>query len=280
MTSTIRHLRDCLRPIISGDVEYHVRRRAYRFLPVSESGYEKKRVVHACVWKTASQWVRLVLSDPRIYCRTGHFPFVSAQVQRSTSALANYRATPNSFLLAAYGSVEDIERLMGAESYIAFFVVRDPRLMLVSWYYSTRFTHLPTIGVNAHRTAMAGMDESEAFEYCANAFIEEFGPILDSWAKVTDTHRIVHFEDLTGSNKTKVWSELLGNLGFNIPSGTLSKVLSTYSMEKLAKGGHNGAQSDKYASRGKRDWPDFLSIGQNERIRGRLQGWVHSFSYE
>ncbi|MCR8724581.1 hypothetical protein [Frigidibacter sp. ROC022] len=278
MTSTIRRLRDILRPHVSLQSEYAIRRFAFRWLPTHGQLSAPKRIVHACAWKTASQWVRLIISDPRIYRHTGCLPFLFSQIRADDGAAAVYRKADRSVVLAAYGTAEEIDAL--AEHPLEpFFVVRDPRSMLVSWYHSTRFTHPASPGVCRHRAAMAGMGDAEAFLYCADAFAAEFGPILDSWARRADRVRIVRFEALTGPCGDRVWQDLFTGLGLTVPQPVLNAVLSTYALEKLVPSTARDAAGDKYASRGKRSWPDFLPGDADERLRRRLRGWARSFGY-
>lgn len=280
MTSALRHARDILRPLVSFEMEYRLRRGAFRLLPTRGVAPGPQHVVHACAWKTASQWVRLILSDPRIYRHSGCLPFPYATVRARPAEARTYRRAKRSVLLAAYESAETIEALSGNKALNSFFVIRDPRMTLVSWYYSTRFTHRPTAGVLAHRAAMEGMTDSAAFSYCASAFAAEFGPILDSWAARAGTARIVQFEALTGPEGATVWADLLAGLGFTVPTATLESVLDTYSISNLAPAAGKGEKDDKYAARGRREWPDFLTPEDNRRIGELLTGWVSTFGYE
>lgn len=277
--SLLRMTRDILRPLVSADLEYRLRRSSYRLIPVAEPSKAPLKIVHACVWKTASQWVRLVLSDPRIYRATGCVPYVSAHLRHDPGSLRRFQTQNRAILLAAYETPAKVFEVCGGTAPKVFFVVRDPRAMLVSWYDSTRFTHRPTEGVMLHRRAMEGMSDSAAFLYCAERFVDEFGPILDSWLEVRDTVRIIRFEDLTGKAGHQVWQDLFTFLGLNVSSDLQKAVLSTYSVETLAGRTSADTKTDKYAARGKRKWPEGLDESTISSAEDMLHRWRIEFGY-
>lgn len=276
---SLRRVRDTLRPYISNEAEYRLRRGLYRCLPVVRHPKEANKIVHACVWKSGSQWVRLILSDPRIYRHTGCIPYVAAHMRCNSAMISDFQTEQRALLLAAYDPPERISEICGSDTAEIFFVVRDPRALLISWYDSTRFTHVPTDGVLLHRNAMRGMSDTEAFLYCADRFVEEFSPLFDGWLGALDGSRIIRFEDLTGGNGVTHWHDLLSSLGLQVPVGTLENVLATYSVEKLAKPVTKG-KVDKYAARGRRSWPSHLDRSDIKLVEKKLAKWISGFGYE
>ncbi|MCC5959456.1 MAG: hypothetical protein JJU08_08955 [Rhodobacteraceae bacterium] len=248
-------------------------------MPLVDGSKERITIVHACTWKTGSQWVRLILSDPRIYRATGCMPYVAAHLHCDSSMISNFQAEQRVFLLAAYDEPQRISEICGSDAVEVFFVIRDPRALLISWYDSTRFTHVPTEGVLLHRDAMRGMTDTEAFFYCADRFVEEFSPLFNGWLAALDGNKIVHFEELTGSDGVALWHKLLVSLGLQIPKETLENVLATYSVAKLAKPVAKG-EVDKYAARGRRSWPSHLSPADIEHVEQKLEKWILGFGYE
>lgn len=275
---SLRNLRDTLRPYISNEAEYRLRRGVYRLVPVARRREKSAKIVHACVWKSGSQWVRLILSDPRIYRHTGYIPYVAAHLHRVPMMVKSFQAERRAFLLAAYDVPKNVFEICGSDTPEVFFVVRDPRALLISWYDSTRFTHVPTDGVLIHRNAMSSMSDTAAFLYCADRFVEEFSPIFDGWLGALDGNRIIRFEQLTGGNGLTHWHDLLSSLGLQVPIGTLEKVLATYSVEKLAKPVTKG-EVDKYAARGRRSWPNHLDRSDIELVEKKLAKWISGFGY-
>nr|WP_246212961.1 sulfotransferase domain-containing protein [Marivivens donghaensis] len=265
--------------MVTFEREYQIRRAVCRITPTSYEPDSPPHLIHCCAWKTGSQWIRLVLSDPRIYRYTGLQPYPYATVRDDQECAKKYKRSKRTILLASYDSYETAKSLAGKPNVKSFFVIRDPRTMLVSWYYSTRFTHRPTTGVDEHRYAMQNMSDRDAFIYCSDAFIKEFAPILDSWAQHANNLPIVHFEDLTGVNSSLIWTNLFAELGYAVPQETIQKVLKTYSIENLAPNPHARNVDDKYAAKGKREWPTFLSGSDTSSIYQQLETWIQAFGY-
>lgn len=108
----LRRVRDTLRPILSASNEYRVRRALYRTLPVMHSSAHA-RLLHASVWKAGSQYVRLVLSDPRVFRAGGALPFVWRHVVDQPEVHRALLASDKCVLTAAYDNEERLAELMG-----------------------------------------------------------------------------------------------------------------------------------------------------------------------
>ena len=269
----LRRARDLLRPVIDGPLEYRIRRGVGRVLPVVDrSG--PPHLFHACAWKTGSQWVRLILSDPRILRHSGHAPFIWAHLRDDAAARASYQATPRTLVLTGYGPPEAVLGLRpGTQKGMrGIFVMRDPRALLASWITSTRYTHRPNAGVLAHRRAMEGMREAEAQAYATNAFLAEFSPVLEGWRTTGAETLRVRFEDLTGPRGPTVWRKVLDHLGMQVPAPVLHSVLRFYRIEALAPPGRPKAEADKYALRGER----LVGAGTKD---ARVAGWMRAYGY-
>lgn len=275
----LRLARDMLRPVIDGPLEYRVRRGLGRVIPVADAS-GPPHLFHACAWKTGSQWVRLILSDPRILRHGGHAPFIWAHLRDLPGHLQTYRATPRTLLLTGYGPPETLLGLRDAPLR-GVFVIRDPRALLASWITSTRYTHRPNPGVIAHRAAMAGMAEGDALAYATRAFLDEFAPVLDGWQTAGPDTLTVRFEDLTGPGGEAVWRGVLDHLGLAVPLPVLRAVLRTYRIDALAPGRPamqaRGVRADKYAARGTRDWAALMQGGLPGLAP--VRDWVRAYGY-
>ncbi len=272
----LRVARDLLRPMIDGPVEYRMRRALGRVLPChARTG--PNHLFHACVWKTASQWVRLILSDPRLLSYGGHAPFVWAHVRDHPGHRAAYQTAARSILLAGYAPRAQLCRDHGDAR--GFFVMRDPRCLLASWHMSTRHTHRPNAQVLQHRAVLRDMSDAEAEYYAAQAFVDEFGPVLNSWVDAPASVLMVRFEDLTGIGGVSVWHRVLTHCGLDVPDPVLRAVLRTYRIGALAPRGPIHVTADKYAARGKRDHRLFERLPPDCPTRHQIALWSQQFGY-
>lgn len=250
-------IRNTLRPHLDLRAEYAIRRGIYRSMPVAHRS-SHARVVHACLWKTASQWVRLILSDPRIYCAGGHLPFVTSDVRDNADRRKALMKAPRSALLACYEPYPSAKQMVAGAPLRATLVVRDPRELLVSWYISTRYSHDPTENVMRRRAEMSGMDDIDGMIYAASEFAKEFPPIVNSWLNSPqDDLKVVRFEDLTGSEGLAAWSDIMNFYDIKLPESTLAQVLQTYAIETLKKTKSQSGDMAKYDNAGRRRVRDF-----------------------
>ena len=266
----LRIARDVLRPFIDGPREYRLRRYANRIVPpVHLSG--APHLFHACAWKTGSQWVRLILSDPRVLRYCGHAPFIWAHLRDLPNHKYTYLRTQRSLLLTCYARPEDVFALRD-QTMRGIFIIRDPRVLLSSWISSIRFTHRPNAGVLAHRAAMSEMSETKAHEYATHAFVLEFKPLLEAWLRTGPETWVTRFEDLTGKKRFQTWRSIFLHLNVEMPDAVLASVLQTYTIDALSVR-NNDCKADKYALKGQRPMPELKDIPDPIERLARAYGY-------
>lgn len=277
----LANLRNLLRPLVSSRNEYRIRRELYRLLPVRNHA-PAGHAVHACVWKTGTQWIRLILSDPAVYRQSGYSPFVFPQVRGSAKQRQQLLASDRTVLLNTVATHETVTSMLGTTDFRAIFVVRDPRNLLVSWYLSTRYTHESTPGVDRRREAMSGMTDEEGLLWILDDFVKDYPPLINSWLnekKLDSNVKIIQFEDLTGRDNLPVWEELLTHFDIEISRATLEKLLQRYSIDVLKSvKSQNGGQ--KYGGAGKRDWRDYFSKPIAEAFTYKTDNLAGRMGYE
>ncbi|MEL6223180.1 MAG: sulfotransferase, partial [Cyanobacteria bacterium J06627_8] len=103
---------------------------------------------HCCVQKTASQWIRKILSEPEIKDFTGLDLYVEDDSKRKDSGvmLSSHQDViepfpKNVIVSPLYTNFENFRKIPKVDDYRAFFVMRDPRDLVVSWYFSVRYSH-------------------------------------------------------------------------------------------------------------------------------------------
>ena len=129
------------RSLVPIRLEYRIRDELYSLLPVRHrSRYEN--IFDCCVWKTASQWIRVVLSDPAVYqysgLRTLHFT-QSPLIRKGHGREVHFPL--RRIISPVYCSYEAFAALSSAANQRTFFVMRDPRDVMVSQYFSKRYSH-------------------------------------------------------------------------------------------------------------------------------------------
>jgi hypothetical protein len=202
-------------------------------------------VYHCCIHKTGSQWIKAVLSDEMIYRHSGLKPY---SYQRDLPGGVDTRAihartfsspfptgtivTP---LYIGYKNYLDIPK---PGRYCSFFVMRDPRDVVVSWYFSMKHSHAANPGVLRHREALGDRSVRGGLEY-ATDHLASGGSFaaLDSWAGAHAADQavlLVRFEDLIGVCGTETFRRLLAHCDIRVPEADLGDCLARHSFARLS----------------------------------------------
>jgi Sulfotransferase domain len=206
---------------------------------------ELHNVFHCCVHKTGSQWIRKVLADPDVYRATGlrtyaYQPRLSeSQRNRRYPDIRFDRAFPlHRIVSPLYITYEGFAALPKSSPWRAFFVVRDPRDVVVSWYFSTFASH-PTgnnPGMQRTRDHLHALGEAEGLVHSVG-HLADYGlfQALQSWASVRVPQvLVVRYEDLIGSGAERSWTQLLDHCDVAMDPGRRRALLERYSFRSLS----------------------------------------------
>jgi hypothetical protein len=251
----LRQLRR-LRPWIGPEREYAIRRGAYGFLPVRHRSCNDV-VAHACLWKTASQWVRLILSDPRVYMRSGlkplpYYSFIKPWTDPEP-------VIPKQTLVTnLYLDFDIFRSLVEGRRWAAIFVIRDPRDILISWYFSTRYSHIPLPKVMENRARLEKLSERDGILTAIDDF-DEFAGLMTSWMRAAQQDPrilVCRFEDLTGPASLSIWQAILRHYDIAVPESTLRSLLELYRFQNLRSRKYDAEvpEVEKYRSGRPGDW--------------------------
>jgi hypothetical protein len=243
-----------VRAVLGIENEYALRRSLNTVLPAPTPAIGA--LVHACTWKTASQWVRIVLSDPRFYMRTGLTP------HSYKAARPPERIFQNSLLTNAFIDYSVFEQWEKPADTRAFFVVRDPRDLCVSRFFSARYSHPKNNGIVQLREKMEKMSDEEGLIYTMTDRFEPIATRIQSWVKAAETQDIpiIRFEQLTGPDRVDTWSDLTRRLNLDVDKKTISTLLDFYRAEKFRpKTATLASKEVKYRSGKPGEWADHFS---------------------
>jgi hypothetical protein len=205
-------------------------------------------VYHCAVQKTGSQWLMSVLSDVTVYRFSGltyyHYQSRARVNGRPASSvdLARLRLPEGAIvspLLVPHGVFRAMPK---PDAWRAFFVLRDPRELVVSWYFSTLRTHLNDRDGNRPMTdlrqRLARMSQEEGLCHAVRVLADRgrFAALQD-WARAaTADPRILllRFEELAGGQSLDAFRRLFEFCDVRIPEAELGALLSAYSFARLS----------------------------------------------
>ena len=215
-----------------------------------------QNVYHACVQKTGSQWIKAVLSDPDIRAVTGLRPHPQFRYEsgRFMQHFPKYTYVPGLYI--PYGLYGEIKK---PAHYKTFYVIRNPRDIVVSWYYSAKYTHGLMGTVPRHRKKLHQLDESDGFAYCIRELQLKFSFMRTWWNQRDDPHLLfVRFEDLT-SHPHAEYTKIFEHCGIEVGDQLLQSVLQRYTKEEMRKRDMEKRKGGKsHYRKGKKGWRDLF----------------------
>ncbi|MEU4558733.1 sulfotransferase domain-containing protein [Actinoplanes sp. NPDC023936] len=193
---------------------------------------EYVNIYHCAVRKTASQWIKSVFSDPIVYKHSGLLTYDPRFYDWRDPRVC----PPNRIALSLFFSRKRFDEIPKPERYRAFFVMRDPRDMVVSSYFSTRDSHGPMGDVLEVRRVLRELPKKEGMLYLIDDLAKKgrFNA-LRSWvlAPEDEAIRLIRYEDLTGARQTEEIDQLMRHCGIAIPRPELETLLDRYSFSRM-----------------------------------------------
>ncbi|MFI5495855.1 sulfotransferase domain-containing protein [Actinoplanes sp. NPDC051859] len=193
---------------------------------------EYVNIYHCAVRKTASQWIKALFSDPIVYRHSG--------LPTYDPRFYNWRhpqvCPPDRVALSLFFSRKRFDAIPKPERHRAFFVLRDPRDMVVSSYFSTRKSHAPMGDIPKVRRALEELPVKDGMLYLINHLAQKGTfKALRSWANAGESGnvRLFRYEDLTGPGQTEQVDQLMRHCGIVIPPAELSTLLHRYSFSEM-----------------------------------------------
>jgi hypothetical protein len=251
-----------------------------------------ENVYHCCVHKTASQWLRKIFSDARTYryCGLDVYNYEQeleggADSRPLTARTFNEPFPARTIVTPIYIDLPGFQSIPKPEHFRAFFVPRDPRDAVVSWYFSVKLSHKVMNRIGEVREKLHSLSEEDGLCFVID-WISSRGVVaaLRSWqqgAKSDSRLRIFRYEELTDENQFLTWQQLLAHCDIRMPSEVLQAVLADYAFSTLTKGRERGAEDVKsHLRKGVHgDWKNHFTPRVETLFRDVTGGLVEELGY-
>lgn len=214
---------------------------------------EVRNIYHCCVHKTGSQWIRKVFADPAVYRATGLRTYAYGPRLDDGDRSRSYRDIhfdqpfpARRIVSPLYMPYDGFAALTKPEPWRAFFVMRDPRDVVVSWYFSSVSSH-PTNsskGMQRTREHLSNLDEEQGLIDSIHR-LGQYGlfEALGSWAGAGEPGvLVVRYEDLIGDDRDEWWKRLLDHCDVTLSDEDREALLARYSFQVLS--GRRPGQED------------------------------------
>jgi hypothetical protein len=226
-------------------------------------------VFHVTHWKAGSRWVQGViqrLAGDRFVPVKADMSHITREPIRPTGVYSPVYLRRDHFLAAV------------AIPHRRFFVIRDLRDALVSWYFSLTRSHGPNPVINDVRAALQGLDKEPALLHLISERLQPMANIQSSWIGQGET--ILRYEDMLADEQAAF--EIIARLaGLEVHEKTRRAVVAAHSFEKTA--GRPRGQEDPAAHRRKAiagDWRNHFSPAAKSLFKERFGQLLIDTGYE
>ncbi len=250
-------------------------------------------IYHCCVHKTASQWLMQILADARIYHNSGfkHYHLQSAMPsafkgKALTERLLTEPLPQKTIVSPLYFSFDNFFALPKPNFYKAFFVMRDPRDLVISLYFSHKYSHQATENILKHRKLLNGLSLTEGLLFTIEKMNKKSHfAVLRSWIEAPEKDPnvlLLRYEDLIAPNNLGVFKKLFSHCDLQIPESVILALLQDYRFEKLS-GGRNIGEEDHLSHYRKGiagDWKNYFNDTINQKFKEVTGDLVTVLGYE
>jgi hypothetical protein len=212
-------------------------------------------VYHCTVHKSGSQWIRNIMQDWRVYRYSGlrahHYESQlpgGIDTRNLTERSLPDLMPADTVVTPIYSDLDNYLQYPKRDTFRGFFVLRDPRDVVVSWYFSARFSHRPMgPDIPKARKVLADAPLSEGLRYVIDYF-DDFGLFAAqrSWvdgSRLSENERVFKYEDLNGPNGLEHFRELFAHCDIRLPDKALRGLVADHSFENLSGGRKKGEEN-------------------------------------
>jgi len=208
-------------------------------------------VFHITHWKAGSQWVKQVLrciAPNRIVEQKLH------EAHFYHDPIINGKIYPG-----VYVTKKGFESVKVPQNHLKFIIIRDLRDTLISFYFSTKYSH-PVIAdaIQKRRECLQSIDIEQGLKYTLHEQLKDCAVIVNSWANSKEL--IMKYEDLL-EDELSQFSKILEHCKIVVPKEILLHAISSNSFEKKSGGRKRGQEDIKSHFRKgvSGDWKNYFS---------------------
>lgn len=218
-------------------------RQLYRNLKVFTQQSPYENIYHCCSQRTASQWFKAVFSDLTFYKYTRLEVLPFSQLGNQDEFTFDKPFPKHNIVTQLYIGYPSYTSIPKPEKYKTFYVLRDPRDLVVSSYFSSKNSHAAVGYINERRTQLQNLSLSEGLKYTIN-FKQVSFEAQKSWMHISEDQqniKIFRYEDLAYDHRAFL-SKLFDYLDVAMPEKEFIALCDRHKYESYTKGRDQGLE--------------------------------------
>lgn len=203
-----------------------------------------ENIYHCCTQRTASQWLRGIFDDARFVKYTGlrTIPYTELGLRYADLHLPFQTRSVVAHLYVSYPTFECLPK---PEHFFAFFILRDPRDVVTSWYFAARYSHRLVWPINEMREVLAHLNVTDGFNYVIDQ-LDAFGTFeaQRSWVvHATGETPILRYEKIAADNVAFL-TDLFCRMHINMSEPEFRALCEAHSFTTKTHGRQQGEVDD------------------------------------
>ncbi|NHZ85036.1 MAG: sulfotransferase family 2 domain-containing protein [Planctomycetia bacterium] len=246
----------------------------------------EKTVYHCCIQKSGSQWFKKIFNDQIFWQQNKLLLYapVNNFITEDQVILQKLNKLPKDLIISPlYLRYSDFNKLQKPENYKAFYIARDPRDLIISNYFSLKYSHDPYHPyILMMREKLNSMSQDDGITKIINSFTTGTKKTLEEWfTQRSENIKLILFEDIFGEKQFEVFSELLKHCEINLLINEIKTLLKKYSFTNIS-GRKQGDEDVKHHYRKgiPGDWKNYFTEQQKDIFKNLSGDLLITCGYE
>lgn len=254
----------------------------YRYL----SRYRGKTIYHCCIQKSGSQWFKKIFNDQIFWQQNKLLLYAPVDnfITEDKTLLQKLNKLPKDLIISPlYLRYPDFNKLQKPNTYKIFYIARDPRDLIISNYFSLKYSHDPyNPYILKMREKLNLMSRDDGITEIINSFTAGTKRTLEGWfTQKSENIKLILFEDIFGERQFEVFSEVLKHCDIDLSMDEIKTLLEKYSFKNIS-GRKQGKEDVKHHYRKGMpgDWKNYFTEQQKDIFKNLSGNLLITCGYE
>jgi hypothetical protein len=247
---------------------------------------QTSNIYHCCFQKTATQWFRMVFSDKIFLNKTG-FPLYTPGenfITEDRTVLQELHHIPRGVIVSPfYITAKNFAAHTANTDYRAFYITRDPRDVIISSYFSLRYSHAKSNAyIETRRKELAELSEHDGIMKTIRELARFISEIMLQWKQAeNDRIRIFAFEDVFGPGQEAVLAAIMQHCRLPLAPEDIRDLAARYAFDRIS-GRRQGEEDRKnhYRKGISGDWLNYFSDAHKGAFKEQAGELLIGLGYE